>query len=118
MTERLTPLLLVALAVSNCALENGSDEIIGSRKAEDVRDLTLVQAKYIVTPTTSTIQCSKQDPLVKKVKAGDVVVSDVNTTSPAGYMKRPGNDTEDRAHTILAGNGCSDARYFSSAFGN
>jgi hypothetical protein len=90
MTRKLTPLLLttISLSVANCALENGSDEIIGSRKAENVRDLTPVQAKYIVTPTTSTIQFSKQDPLVKEVKAGDVVVSDVNATSPAGYLKK------------------------------
>ena len=82
------------LAVSHCALENSSEEIIGSKVAENVRILTPVQAKYIVTPTTSTIQFSKQDPLVKEVKAGDVVVSDVNATSPAGYIKKVTTVTE------------------------
>ncbi|MFZ5630198.1 MAG: hypothetical protein ACOY5B_13790 [Spirochaetota bacterium] len=87
-------LISVPFLVSHCALENGSDEIIGSKRAENVRDLTPVQAKYIVTPNTSTIQFSKQDPLVKEVKAGDVVVSDVNAKSPAGYIKKVTSVTE------------------------
>lgn len=84
----LTTLLVATLVLTHCAIDNGSEEIVGSKRAENVKDLTPVQARYIVTPNTGTIQFSKQDPLVQEVKAGDVVVSDVNPTAPAGYIKK------------------------------
>ncbi|MCS6803476.1 MAG: hypothetical protein RMM58_16025, partial [Chloroflexota bacterium] len=68
--------VLASLIAAHCALQNGSEEIIGSRKAENVRDLTPVDARYIVNTNTPTLYFSNSSPLVKEVKKGDIVVSD------------------------------------------
>ncbi|MCX7632107.1 MAG: hypothetical protein N2Z22_02100 [Turneriella sp.] len=80
--------VLASLIAAHCALQNGSEEIIGSRKAENVRDLTPVDARYIVNTNTPTLYFSNSSPLVKEVKKGDIVVSDVNPSAPAGYLRK------------------------------
>ncbi len=71
-----------------CALENGADDYVGSRRADNVRDLTPVEAKYIVAPDATTVQFSKTSEELKKVQAGDIIVSDINAASPQGFLKK------------------------------
>ena len=86
-----TPFLLLtcgSLMLSQCAFSNGDDDYVGSKRADNVRDLTPVEAKYIVAPSATSVQFKNNNEEVKKVKAGDIIVSDINTQSPNGFIKK------------------------------
>src|SRR5262245_47378757 len=88
--KKISTLALIGLLFVNfhCALENGSDDIIGSRKADNVRDLTPIEAKNIVVPDATTVQFTKTSDELKKTQPGDIIVSDVNGGSPSGFIKK------------------------------
>lgn len=77
-----------SLMLSQCAFSNGDDDYVGSKRADNVRDLTPVEAKYIVAPNATSVQFKNNSEEVKKVKAGDIIVSDINTQSPNGFIKK------------------------------
>lgn len=77
----------IAAVFSNCAF-GGDDEIIGSKVAENVRVLTPVEARYIVTPEQTRLTFEKVNDPVAELQPGDIIVSDVNGASPSGYLKK------------------------------
>lgn len=94
-------LSLIATLTLNCAIENSSDDIIGSKRADNVRDLTPVEAQYVVAPNTSTVQFNKPHEELKKVQPGDIIVSDINKGSPQGFMKKVTSVTESGGTTTI-----------------
>lgn len=90
-----------ALLVSHCALENSPEDIIGSKRADNVHDLTPVEAKYIVQPDATRVEFNKQQDTIKKVQPGDIIVSDVNGSSPSGYIKKVTSVSESDGTTTL-----------------
>lgn len=103
MNKKRTLLLLALSAVFtiNCAFENDPEENVGNRRADNVRDLTPVEARYTVVPTATTVQFNKQHPELKKVQPGDIIVSDVNSGSPQGYIKKVTAITESGSNTTI-----------------
>lgn len=81
-------LVCAVLLSTQCALENSPDDYIGSRRAENVRDLSPVEANYVVVPDATTVQYLNKAEEVKKIKTGDIIVSDVNSNSPNGFIKK------------------------------
>lgn len=80
-------LILLGLFATSCAFDNASEDE-GDRRADNVRDLTPVEAKYIVVPDASVVQFNNTTEQVKNVKPGDIIVSDVNAASPNGFIKK------------------------------
>ncbi|HRP68766.1 MAG TPA: hypothetical protein PLY93_04485 [Turneriella sp.] len=93
--------LTIVFTMIGCAFQNGDDDIIGSKRADNVRDLSLIEARNTIAPTTSTVQFDKTKEAVKEVQVGDVIVSDVNGKSPNGFLKKVVNVVENAQDKII-----------------
>jgi len=80
-------ILAVGLMGLNCAFDNDEEGNI-NQKADNVRDLTPVEAQFVVAPDAEKVSFLKSESELSKVKAGDIIVSDQNAGSPSGYLKK------------------------------
>lgn len=84
----LLSLCSAALVNFHCAFDNDDSEAVPNQKADNVRDLTPVEPQYIVAPDSAKLEYTKTSAELQQVKPGDIVVSDINSTSPVGYLKK------------------------------
>lgn len=103
MTRQTSILAIFATAflALNCAFDNAQSDYLEGQRADNVRDLTPVEAKYIVAPDATTVEFAKQHAELKKVKAGDIIVSDINAGSPQGFIKKVTAVSENAGTTTI-----------------
>ena len=103
MTRHTSILAIFATAflALNCAFDNAQSDYLEGQRADNVRDLTPVEAKYIVAPDATTVQFAKQHEELKKVKPGDIIVSDINAGSPQGFIKKVTAVSENAGTTTI-----------------
>lgn len=97
----LLTILATAFVALNCAFDNDQKDYLEGQRADNVRDLTPVDAKYIVVPEATTVQFAKQHAELQKVKPGDIIVSDVNAGAPQGFIKKVTAVSENAGTTTI-----------------
>ncbi|MBV6494561.1 MAG: hypothetical protein LDLANPLL_02594 [Turneriella sp.] len=90
-----------ALFTTQCVIQSDPDDIIGSKRADNVRDLSYIPALQVVTPNTAQVKFENKEAVVQEVKPGDIIVSDVNSASPNGFLKKVTGVTEVAGNKLI-----------------